>query len=108
MRRIAENLWTLQYPLSLLGGHQDRIVTIIRLSTGKLIIHSTGPFTPADIAAITNLGTPAWIVDTMLRHDTFAQQGRDAFPTIPYLAPEGFADATRLHISPHPRNGQAK
>jgi hypothetical protein len=91
LRPIAENLWVIEYPLNLLGGHQNRVVTIIRLSTGELIIHSTGPFNRATVSEIERLGTPAWMTDTMLRHDTFAKDGRAAFPNIPYLAPEGFA-----------------
>ena len=96
MQPVADNLWIKTFPLNLMGGHQDRVVTIIRLASGKLIIHSTGPFTPADVAEISRLGTPGWITDTMLRHDTFARQGRDAFPGIPYLAPEGFAESAHV------------
>ena len=100
MQAIAENLWIMEFPLSLLGGHQGRVVTIIRLSPGELIIHSTGPFTQADVLEINKLGTPGWITDTMLRHDTFAKQGRTAFPNIPYLAPEGFAEVAHIDCKP--------
>lgn len=96
MQLIAENLWVKKFPLSLLGGEQGRVVTIIRLSTGDLIIHSTGPFTRADVTEIEALGTPAWMADVMLRHDTFTKQGRAAFPNIPYLAPEGFAELAHV------------
>lgn len=91
MQQLAENLWIFQFPLSLLGGHQGRVVTVIRLSSGKLIIHSTAPFSAADVAEIKSLGEPGWLVDSMLRHDTFAKEGQAAFPSIAYLAPEGFA-----------------
>ncbi len=84
----------------MLGGHQGRVVTYIRLNTGKLIIHSTGPFIPDDIAAIRLLGTPGWLVDSMLRHDTFAQEGRNAFPNIPYLVPPAFENRRALEAQP--------
>ena len=100
MQAVAQNLWIKEFPLNLLGGHQGRVVTIIRLSTGELIIHSTGPFTRTDITEINELGTPGWITDTMLRHDTFAKQGRAAFPNIPYLAPEGFAELAHIDCKP--------
>jgi hypothetical protein len=96
MQAIAENLWIKSYPLSMLGGHQGRVVTVIRLAKGELIIHSTGPFTRADITEISALGNPAWMTDVMLRHDTFAKQGRAAFPGIPYLVPEGFAEIAHV------------
>ncbi len=58
-------------------------VTLIRLRSGKLVIHSTAPFTPEDVAAIRALGEPGWLLDGILRHDTFANEGREAFPGIP-------------------------
>ncbi len=91
MKAIAENLWVLVYSLPLLGADLKRVVTVLRLRSGELIIHSTGPFTAEDAAAIKAVGKPGWILDTMLRHDTFAKQGRETFPGIPYLAPAGFS-----------------
>ena len=97
MQFIAENLWIKRFPLNLMGGRQGRVVTIIRLTSGQLIIHSTGPFTRADVTEIETLGDPGWMTDTMLRHDTFAKQGRAAFPNIPYLVPEGFAELAHVN-----------
>jgi hypothetical protein len=100
MQRIAENLWIKTYPLNFLGGHHDRVVTLIRLRSGRLIIHSTGPFTLADVSAIESLGTPGWLVDSMLQHDTFAEKARAMFPHVPYLAPPGFAPGAHLGTLP--------
>ena len=92
MQRLADNLWLLRYPLNLLGADLNRNVAVMRLGSGDLVIHSTGPFTPEDVAAISALGRPRWIVETMARHDTFAREGRTAFPEAVYLAPQGFAE----------------
>ena len=100
MQPVAENIWVKRFPLSLLGGKQGRVVTVIRLATGELIIHSTAAFSPSDVAEIEALGKPGWLVDSMLRHDTFAQEGRAAFPNIPYLAPEGFAKSAQVDSRP--------
>lgn len=89
---LAENLWLLAYPLKMLGADLRRNVTLIRLRSGKLVIHSTAPFTPEDVAAIRALGEPGWLLDGILRHDTFAEEGRMAFLGVPYLAPEGFSE----------------
>jgi hypothetical protein len=97
---IDENLWLLPYPLKMLGADLRRNVTIIRLVSGELVIHSTGPFTAEDIAAIRALGQPTWLLDGILRHDTFAQQGRDAFPEAIYLAPPGFSEIVGFPTSP--------
>jgi hypothetical protein len=88
---IAPDLWRITYPLKTLGVDLNRNVTIIRLASGKLIIHSSAPFLPEDVAAISQLGQPSWIVDTLLRHDTFVREGREAFPEASYLGPDGFA-----------------
>ena len=99
-KRIADDLWMFAYPLKMLGADLRRNVTIIRLRSGKLVIHSTGPFSPEDVARIREIGEPGWILDGILRHDTFAQEGRAAFPNIPYLAPEGFSKEVRFPTQP--------
>lgn len=90
IEKLADNVWLARYPLHLVGCRVGRNVTIIRLASGRLVIHSTAPFTPDDVAAIVRLGTPGWLVDATRFHDTFASAGRAAFPGIPYLAPPAF------------------
>src|SRR4051812_45173463 len=97
---LAENLWLLPYPLPKLGADLRRNVTLVRLSSGEVVVHSTGPFTVEDIGAIQALGTPSCIVEAMLHHDTFANEGRAAFPAIPYLAPEGFSKLVDFPVAP--------
>ena len=96
MKPLADNLWLLHYKLPILGEYLGRNVTIIRLASGELVIHSTGPFSPEDVAAISALGTPAYLVDAITLHDTFAKQAHDAFPNLPYYAPAGFSEIVEL------------
>jgi hypothetical protein len=91
LQPIAENIWLLRYPLPKLGADLRRNVTVIRLNSGDLVVHSTAPFTAEDVAAISALGSPKWLVDAMLAHDTYVREGREAFPNASYLAPPGFA-----------------
>lgn len=100
LQPVADNLWVIHYPLTLLGADLKRAVTIIRLRSGELVIHSTGPFTPQDAHDIQALGRPGWLLDTMLRHETFAKQGRETFPDIPYLAPAGFTEKSGILTQP--------
>lgn len=100
MQQFAENLWLLHYKLPLLGDYLGRNVTIIRLGSGELVIHSTAPFTAEDVAAVTSLGQPAYLVDALAKHDTYAKEGRAAFPGIPYYAPEGFTEASGIATQP--------
>ncbi len=100
MKNLAENLWLLRYSLPILGEYLGRNVTVIRLRSGELVIHSTGPFSPEDVAAISAVGTPAFLVEAITLHDTFAKEGRAAFPNIPYLAPEGFSETVGFPTEP--------
>lgn len=91
LKHLAPDLWMMTFPLVVLGIDLQRNVTILRLSSGKLLIHSTAPFNELDVSMIRELGDPAWLVDVLLRHDTFSAEGTQAFPGIPYLVPEGFS-----------------
>ena len=68
-----------------MGTEMGRTVTLIRLASGQLDIHSTAPFTAADVKEINALGQPAWLVEATRLHDTFAAAARAAFPALPYL-----------------------
>ena len=92
MQNIAENLWLKHYPLSVLGTSHGRNVTVIRLSSGQTMVHSMAPFSSGDLAEIRALGSPAWLLESMLLHDTYAKEGRAAFPDLPFYGPPGFSD----------------
>ena len=99
MLQIAENVWLQRYPLTLLGLQIGRNVSVIRLAGGKLVIHSTGPFTAADVAKIRTLGEPGWLLDVTRFHDSCAGDGRAAFPDIPYLVPATFPKRDELRAT---------
>ena len=86
----------LSFPWRTLGIDFRRNVTLLRLGDGRVLVHSTAPFTPQDITLIRRFGEPTWLVDATLMHDTFAKQGRAALPSIPYLAPDGFEKASGI------------
>lgn len=100
MLEIAPNLRVIHYPLSVLGTQHGRTVSVIRLASGKLVIHSTAPFTKADVARIHAFGEPAWLVEAMLLHDTYAAEGRQHFPGLPFLGPPGFGKVVKFPVSP--------
>ncbi len=90
-REIAPGVAVMQYPLRAFGIDFRRCVTLLRLADGRVVIHSSAPFTAEDVAAIRRFGVPSWLVEATLMHDTFARRVRAVFPDIPYLAPDGFA-----------------
>jgi hypothetical protein len=99
-RRLADDVALISFPWRTLGIDFKRNVSLLRLGDGRLIIHSSAPFTEEHMAAIRCFGQPAWLVEATLMHDTFAKEGRKAFPDLPYLAPEGFAKASGISTSP--------
>ena len=102
MQQLAENLWLMRFPLRLVGTEIGRTVSIIRLRSGDLVIHSTAPFATDDVKGIAKLGTPKWLLDVTLFHDTCAKGARAMFPSAAYLAPEGFPYASQRLIPPPP------
>src|SRR5438270_13434296 len=76
--RIADDVMLMSFPWRPLGIHFKRNVTLLRLADGRVIVHSTAPFTEQDIAAIRCFGEPGWLVEASLVHATFAIQGRAA------------------------------
>ncbi len=99
-QQIAGDVAVLKYPLRAFGIDFGRVVTLLRLRDGRLVIHSTAPFSTADVGAIRGFGDPAWLVEATLIHDTFGRQAQLAFPSLPYLAP---ADLDGIRVVPlHP------
>jgi glyoxylase-like metal-dependent hydrolase (beta-lactamase superfamily II) len=77
-----------------------RNVTVVRLASGAVVIHSTAKFTAADKRRIEELGNPQWLVEATKFHDSFSEDGRAAFPELTYLVPEGFPKADKLNAQP--------
>lgn len=95
----------MSFPWRVLGIDFARNVTLLRLNDGRVVVHSTAPFTEEDVTAIRAFGEPGWLVDATLLHDTFAKEGRVALADVPYLAPERFeqvSGVTTLPLDPPP------
>jgi hypothetical protein len=99
-RQITDDVVVMPFPLRFFGIDFGRNVTLLRLSDGRVIIHSTAPFTEKDVAAIGAFGEPAWLIEATLLHDTFAKEGSAALTGIPYLAPSGFTEISGVATQP--------
>jgi hypothetical protein len=100
INHIAPSVSTLRYPLKLFGASLGRIVTIFRLKSGKLVLHSTGPFTPEDCSAISEIGEVQAIVEATNFHDTFSMAAMTQFANSRYFAPSGFPLENELKPEP--------
>ena len=74
-RQITDDVVVMSFPWHVFRIDFARNVTLLRLRDGRVVIHSSAPFTNEDIAAIREFGEPAWLVDATLLHDTL-RQGR--------------------------------
>jgi hypothetical protein len=99
-RQVADDVVVMSFPLRIFGIDFSRNVTLLRLSDGRVVIHSTAPFSEKDIGAIGTFGKAAWLVEATLLHDSFAKEGRAALPGLPYLAPRGFTEISGVATQP--------
>ena len=99
-RQLTDDVVVMSFPLRFFGIDFARNVTLLRLSDGRVIVHSTAAFTEKDVAAMRTFGEPAWLVDATLLHETFAKAGRAALPALPYLAPDGFKEISGVATQP--------
>jgi glyoxylase-like metal-dependent hydrolase (beta-lactamase superfamily II) len=97
---FASSVFTLRYPLKLLGASLGRVITIFRLRSGKLVLHSTGPFTPEECSAISEFGEVQAIVEATNFHDTFSLAAMTQFANSRYFAPSGFPLENELKPEP--------
>jgi hypothetical protein len=90
IEKIASSVFTLRYPLKLLGASLGRVVTIFRLKSGQVVLHSTGPFTKEECSLISEIGEVQAIVEVTNFHDTFSDAAMTQFAHCRYFAPSGF------------------
>lgn len=90
LRNVGENLWVLEFPVRLLGTAIGRRSTVIRLSNAQVMVHSSAPFQPDDVTAISALGAVEYLIEVSQFHDTFSREGTAAFPQARFFAPPGF------------------
>lgn len=100
LSELAPQVYLQTYPLRLAGCAMGRNVTVLRLSGGKLLIHSSAPFSENAREEILRLGEPGWLLEATHFHDTYARQGRQAFPEIPFWVPSGFPGMESLQARP--------
>ena len=96
----TNDLAVLKFPLCLLGAELGRTVTLLRLGSGEIVVHSTAAFNERDVQTITRFGKPVALLDATLFHDSYAKQGRAAFPNIPYFGPVGLPAITGVNTIP--------
>ena len=78
LRKLAENLWEVVGDLP--GMPLTRRMTVVRLGSGELVIHSAIACDPATMRSIEALGTPAYIVVPSAFHRLDAHAYKARYP----------------------------
>ena len=88
---LAPNLWELNAPLSVLGMALGHRMTVARLPSGGLWVHSPVAHSPALAAELAQLGPVTHIVAPNAIHDTYLEGWFNAFPAARFHGARGFA-----------------
>jgi hypothetical protein len=85
----APGLWTAAAPLRFLGLHLGTRMTVVRLASGALWVHSPVPLSPALARALDALGPVGHIVCPNLYHHLYAGDFAARYPDAQVHAPAG-------------------
>lgn len=77
---VDDNLWVVAAPLSFLGVHVGTRMTVLRLTGGRLWLHSPVPLARETQAEITALGEVGHIVAPNLFHHLYVGDAAELFP----------------------------
>lgn len=77
---LAENIWEAHQPLRFVGAEVGCRMTVVRLATGELVLHSPVRGTPELFDAVAALGIVGWIVAPNAFHHLFFLEWTARFP----------------------------
>lgn len=90
LTKITSGIWVVDRPMIMAGARIGCRMTVVRLSKGKLMLHSPVQVDrswPKEVAA---LGEVKWIVAPSLLHNLWTPDAKTIFPDAQVLAPPGF------------------
>jgi len=93
IRGVAENLWVVEVPLRYLGVQMGRRMTVVRLGSGALWIHSPAPLEDALRAELDDRGPVKFVVPASDLHGhLFMEHYRVRYPDAQLFAAPGLAE----------------
>jgi hypothetical protein len=87
IERLSENLWWVQGDLPSIP--LKRVMTVARLSDGRLVIHNGIALAEADMRVLEAWGTPAFLLVPNAFHRLDAAAYKARYPALRVLAPSG-------------------
>jgi hypothetical protein len=97
IERLSENLWRVEGDLGSYGLR--RVMTVARMSDGRLVVHGAIALDEASMDAIEEWGTPSYLLVPHSRHRADAGRFQRRYPEITVLAPRGGLDEARATVN---------
>ena len=91
LERVAENLWERNEPLKAPGLRLGHRMTVMKLRSGPLVVHSPVRFSEGLRDALLELGSPKWFIAPSRFHDLYWAEWFQAFPKARFAAVPGMA-----------------
>jgi hypothetical protein len=85
--KLEDNLWTVDGDIKLPGGTFIRKMAMMRLSDGRVVIHSAILLDDSEMKEIENWGTPAFCIVPNRLHRLDAPLFRNRYPEMKFLCP---------------------
>lgn len=95
MVQLATDLWVVAQPLVKLGVHVGTRMTVVRLSNGRLWLHSPVACQPERLRDLAPLGPVAFLVAPNKVHHLFLAEWADAFPEATVYGAPGLREKRR-------------
>ncbi len=92
LQAVADNIWVCAAPHSFVGLHVGTRMTVVRLSSGSVLLHSPIPLTPELIAEIKAIGHVEHVVCTNLFHHVYTAEVLKVWPHARLHGPAKLAD----------------
>jgi hypothetical protein len=97
IEELSENLWRVEGDLPHFSMH--RVMTVVRLSDGRLVIHSAIALDEASMKQLEAWGTPAFLLIPHSRHRLDAPRFKERYPSLRVLVPPAVLDKARAVVS---------
>ena len=69
MKMIGQDIGVIDLPFRVLSAPLGKNTTVIRLSTGQVLVHSAGPLREHNLAAIRDMGAVTWLICLLYTSD---------------------------------------
>ncbi len=93
IQKLSENLWRVEGALPHLGGR--RVMTVARLSDGRLVIHSAITLNEEAMCELESFGKPAVLLIPHKRHRMDAPYFKQRYPELRVFAPRAVVPKAR-------------